>query len=196
MKTSIILAHPDPESLNHAICKKVVETCQELGHQIFLHDLYIENFNPCATHAETIDADCIPNEIRQYCDELSKSDNIVIIHPNWWGQPPAILKGWVDRVMRFGTAYRFEGKKGEAGTPVGLLKNKSVVILNTSNTPEEIEINEYKDPLEHLWNKCTFEFCGVETFYRRMFKMVLMSDEQQRSNWLTETGHIINKYLQ
>lgn len=195
MKTSLILAHPNPQSFNHAIARKVVETCQEVSHEIFYHDLYQEKFNPVATNEETSDGNSLPKGIQTYCDELEQSDNIVIIHPNWWGQPPAILKGWVDRVLRFGIAYRFEGKPGEVGTPVGLLKNKSVVILNTSNTPEEIEINEFHDPLEHLWNKCIFQFCGVKRFHRRMFKKMIMSTEQQRLDWLVETGEIINKHL-
>ena len=195
MKISLIIAHPNPQSFNHAIAQKVTEACQQLKHEIFYHDLYLEKFNPVATNEETVSADSIPDDVQTYCTELEQSDNIIIIHPNWWGQPPAIIKGWVDRILRFGIAYRFEGKKGEIGTPVGLLTNKSVIILNTSNTPEEIEINEYHDPLEHLWNKCIFQFCGVKHFYRRMFKMVAMSTDQQRAEWLSETGEIIKKHL-
>lgn len=195
MKTSIIIGHPNPKSFNHAIAQKAIETCQQLDHKVFYHDLYLENFNPVTTNEETVSVDNIPDDIQQYCNEFELSDNIIIIHPNWWGQPPAIIKGWVDRIMRFGVAYRFEGKKGEIGTPVGLLSDKSVIILNTSNTPEEIEINEYHDPLEHLWNKCIFEFCGVKQFYRRMFKMVAMSSVQQRADWLSESQEIIKKFL-
>jgi hypothetical protein len=47
-----------------------------------------------------------PPVIEQHCVELSESDGIVVIHPNWWGQPPAIPKGWRDRVFRPGVAYR------------------------------------------------------------------------------------------
>jgi NAD(P)H dehydrogenase (quinone) len=195
MKTSLILAHPNPQSFNHAIAQKVVEICQEISHEIYFHDLYEEKFNPVATNEETSGDNGIPKDIQIYCHELMQSDNIAIIHPNWWAQPPAILKGWIDRVLRFGLAYSFEGKKGEVGTPVGHLKNKSVVIFNTSNTPEEIEINEFGDPLEHLWNKCIFQFCGVERFYRRMFKKLLMSTEQQRLDWLVETKEIIKKHF-
>lgn len=56
------------------------------------------------------------------------------------GQPPAILKGWVDRVIRAGVAYEFaEGDSGE-GVPIGLLKAKSALVFNTSNTLEEREL--------------------------------------------------------
>jgi NAD(P)H dehydrogenase (quinone) len=54
--------------------------------------------------------------IELHCREIADVDGI-IVHPNWWGQPPAILKGWVDRVLRPGVAYRFlEGDAGE-GVP-------------------------------------------------------------------------------
>ena len=52
-------------------------------------------------------------------------------------QPPAILKGWIDRVMRPGVAYEFlEGGSGK-GVPNGLLKAKAALVFNTSNTPED-----------------------------------------------------------
>ena len=55
-------------------------------------------------------------------------------------QPPAILKGWIDRVMRPGVAYEFlEGDSGE-GVPNGLLKAKTALVFNTSNTPEDREL--------------------------------------------------------
>jgi len=50
----------------------------------------------------------LPDAIKQHCEEIALVDGIVIVHPNWWGQPPAILKGWVDRVIRPGVAYEFQ----------------------------------------------------------------------------------------
>ena len=65
----------------------------------------------------------MPAEVEKHLQyEISVADGVVIIHPNWWGQSPAILKGWVDRVIRPGVAYEFlEDDKGE-GVPCGLLK--------------------------------------------------------------------------
>ena len=59
--------------------------------------------------------------------EIKEADGIVVVHPNWWGQPPAILKGWVDRVLREGVAYGFaEGDSG-GGLPIGaVLMNEKV----------------------------------------------------------------------
>ena len=128
--------------------------------------------------------------IEKHCRELRAADGIVIVHPNWWGQPPAILKGWIDRVLRPGVAYRFEeGDSGE-GVPVGLLKASAALILNTSNTPDEREHAVFGDPLEALWKRCIFGLCGVRTVRRRMFSVVVTSTPEQRHRWLLESGKL------
>jgi len=109
--------------------------------------------------------------------------------------PPAILKGWIDRVIRPGIAYEFEeGDNGE-GTPIGLLKAKIGLVFNTSNTSEERENNIFKDPLETIWKNCIFSFCGVKQFDRRMFRIVVTSDLNQRQIWLNEAKTMIDKYF-
>jgi len=57
--------------------------------------------------------------IRRHCDEIAAAAGIVVVHPNWWGQPPAILKGWVDRVLRPDGAYLFVDRDGGTGVPGG-----------------------------------------------------------------------------
>jgi len=115
----------------------------------------------------------------------------VIIHPNWWGQPPAILKGWIDRVFRAKVAYRFEETGNGEGIPVGLLKAKKAVVFNTSNTKEEREQETFGDPLETLWKKCIFGLCGVKNVKRKTFSVVITSTQQQRQAWLKEAAEII-----
>ena len=139
MKISVILAHPTAGSFNHAIALKAVKALKQNGHKVFFHDLYQERFDPLLTVAEIPREASLPPEVQRHCREIAEADGIVIIHPNWWGQPPAILKGWVDRVIRPGIAYEFlEGDKGE-GIPKGLLKARAALVFNTSNTPEERE---------------------------------------------------------
>jgi NAD(P)H dehydrogenase (quinone) len=193
-KISIILAHPNEESFNHAIAAAAVETLNENGHRVCFHDLYRENFAPLLPFEEFPKDAPLPPEIEEHCKEISQANGIIIIHPNWWGQPPAVLKGWVDRVIRPGVAYEFrEGDKGE-GVPIGLLKAKSAVVFNTSNTEPEREKKVFGDPLQTLWKNCIFSLCGIPDFYRRIFAVVVTSSPQQRKNWLNEVRQTINKY--
>lgn len=195
MQVSVILAHPDKNSFNHALAHTVIGELESNGDAVFFHDLYAENFDPILPAVEIPKDAQLPSEIQSHCDEISQAEGIVIIHPNWWGQPPAILKGWVDRVIRPGIAYEFiEEDKGE-GIPNGLLKAKFALVLNTSNTPNDREINVFGDPLENLWGKCIFDLCGVKNFQRRMFNIVVISTKEERENWLAESREIVKNII-
>jgi putative NADPH-quinone reductase len=192
MKMSVILAHPDRHSFNHAIAKTAVQQLANNGHGVFFHDLYGENFDPLLAGKEIPYGALLPQIIREHCEEIAKAEGIIIVHPNWWGQPPAILKGWIDRVMRPGIAYEFlEGDSGE-GIPKGLLRAKAAIVFNTANTEPEREKNVFGDPLETIWKNCVFGLCGVSEFYRRTFSIVITSTESQRRKWLDEVKEIID----
>lgn len=194
MKISVILSHPDNTSFNHAIALTALETLKDNGHEVVFHDLYEENFNPILP-ADEIEKDAnLPLEIKMHCNEISKAEGIVIIHPNWWGQPPAILKGWIDRVIRPGVAYEFiETDKGE-GVPNGLLIAESAIVFNTSNTESEREKSVFGDPLQTIWENCIFDLCGVKNFYRKTFGIVVLSKKEQRKVWLSEVKNTINQF--
>jgi NAD(P)H dehydrogenase (quinone) len=192
MKISVILAHPDHSSFNHAIAQTVVKQLEHNGHSVCFHDLYEEKFDPLIAGEEICKDAPLPEAIEKHCREIAEADGIVIVHPNWWGQPPAILKGWIDRVIRPGIAYEFlEGDSGE-GTPKGLLRAKAAIVFNTSNTDPEREINVFGDPLEMIWKNCVFGLCGVRLFYRRIFSVIITSTEVQRKQWLNEVKAMIH----
>lgn len=194
MKISVILAHPDKKSFNHAIATVVVETLNENNYEVYFHDLYKEKFDPILPFEEFPKRAALPADIEKHCKEIAQANGIIIIHPNWWGQPPAVLKGWVDRVIRPGVAYEFrEGDKGE-GVPIGLLKAKSAIVFNTANTETKREKKVFGDPLQTLWENCIFGLCGIPDFYRRTFSVIVTSSERQRKDWLNEVRQTIDKY--
>lgn len=191
MRVSVILANPSKESFNHAIAATAVEALNQRGHDVFFHDLCEEEFDPILPADEIPKDASLPPEIQRHCDEISEADGIIVIHPNWWGQPPAILKGWIDRVIRPGVAYEFlEDDQGE-GVPNGLLKARTAIVFNTSNTETEREESVFGDPLEAIWRNCIFDLCGVTDFYRRMFNVLVVSSERERKEWLEEVEKIV-----
>jgi NAD(P)H dehydrogenase (quinone) len=195
MKISIILTHPDKSSFNHAIAQTVVERLERNGHDVSFHDLYAEHFDPLLVADEIPKSAVLPAMVKGHCEEIQQADGIIIIHPNWWGQPPAILKGWIDRVIRPGIAYEFlEGDSGE-GVPKGLLQAKAAIVFNTSNTTPEREQHIFGDPLETIWRNCIFGLCGVNDFYRRIFSVVVTSTETERKQWLEEAVGIIDTFF-
>jgi NAD(P)H dehydrogenase (quinone) len=195
MKISVILAHPNEKSFNHAVALTAVERLRMNGHAVSFHDLYKERFDPMLPYEEFPKDAPLPENIAQHCKEIANADGIIIVHPNWWGQPPAILKGWVDRIIRPGVAYEFlEGDSGE-GIPNGLLKAKAALVYNTANTETERELKVFGGPLETIWKNCVFGLCGVTTFHRKTFSIVITSTEQQRRQWLEEVRKDMDSFF-
>jgi len=183
MRISILLAHPNPQSLNHALAQAVADALRARGDEVILHDLYAEGFDPNLPTGELPRTDDLPPVIREYLEEILQADGIVVVHPNWWSMPPAILKGWVDRVLRAGSAYTFR-----EGAVVGLLKAKAALVLHTSNTAPDQEKELYGDPLDNLWRVCVLGFCGVKNVRRVLFAPVVTSTLEQRQAWLRQAA--------
>ena len=190
MKISVILAHPHPGSFNHAIADEAAAMLRKSGHAVTVHDLYREQFDPLLPYDEISRDAPLDPVIALHCREIATADGIVFVHPDWWGMPPAILKGWIDRVLRPGIAYRFAETDTGEGIPEGLLVAGAVLVFNTSNTPVEREQEVFGDPLERIWKDCIVSFCGVQMFRRRMFSVIVTSTEQQRKAWLSEVREI------
>lgn len=184
MKATTILAHPYTKSFNHAIFETVNNTLLELRVENYAHDLYQEQFNPVLTVEELGKQNSTDSLVNQYIDELLDSDLVIFVHPNWWGMPPAILKGYIDRVIRPPHAYDFPETDSGGGLPIGKLKGKVGVVFNTSNTEENRENDYFTDPLAKIWEKCVFGFCGIEKSHRRIFRIVADSTLEERQKWL------------
>jgi NAD(P)H dehydrogenase (quinone) len=193
MKAQIIICHPNSESFNHAIASKAEKVLIANGYQIIFHDLYKEDFNPVLPYGEIIQESFDP-KVKEYIRDLNESDMLIIVHPNWWGKPPALLSGWIDRVLRLQVAYTFP-KGGEGGKPIGLLNLKRVFIFNTANTTTERESEVFGDPLNLIWKNCVFDFCGVPSIVRKIFTVVVDSTLEQRNGWLDEVEQILVKSL-
>lgn len=192
MIVSIILGHPDPKSFNHAIAATAAQTLAGLGYEVRLHDLCAEGFDPVLPAAEIARGAELPPLVERHCKEIREAEGLVLVHPNWWGMPPAVMKGWIDRVLRPGVAYEFLPGDGGEGVPVGLLKPMTALVLNTSNTPAERERAVFGDPLERIWRDCVLGFCGVRTVERRVFGVVCTSSPEERAAWLHEVADTVH----
>lgn len=187
-----LIAHPRLDSFCHAISESARNSLQSAGHTITHHDLYAEGFDPClkASEAYTV-GDSFEEAllrskdplVQEHRREIGEADGLLVVHPNWWGKPPAILAGWMDRVLVPGVAYRLETADGR---PEALLHLKSAVVFNTSDTDAERERLELGDPLQSIWARCVLPYCGAKEVQRHVFRPVVGSSEQVRKDWLIE----------
>ncbi|MFW6366721.1 MAG: NAD(P)H-dependent oxidoreductase [Spirochaetota bacterium] len=184
MTASVLLAHPYEKSFNHAIYSVLCSVLADENVAVHGHDLYAEGFNPVLTRKELGTDTSDDPLVNRYTDELLESELLFFVHPNWWGQPPALLKGYIDRVVRPPYAYDFPPDDSGGGLPVEKLCGKYGIVYNTSNTDEERENTCFGDPLENIWKECVFGFCGIRKYHRRMFRIVADSSMAQRRHWL------------
>ncbi|MBO8186339.1 NAD(P)H-dependent oxidoreductase [Streptomyces spirodelae] len=190
MRIAAYLAHPRPGSFNHALFDAVADELRRRGCLVSAHDLYAEGFDPLLTAQETetvgeAGATAGPGSagaaLARHRAEVGQADALVFVHPNWWGMPPAVLTGWVQRVLVPGVAYKLGTAEGD---PVGLLSASRALVLNTSDTPAEREQREFNDPLNSIWGSCVLPYTGVTDVRRAVFRTVTDSSDAQRAAWL------------
>jgi putative NADPH-quinone reductase len=201
MQILSIIAHPRSDSFCHAVSERARAALAATGHEIVHHDLYAERFDPClsADEAYTV-GDTLERALSRASDpvvarhraDISTADALLVVHPNWWGKPPAILAGWLDRILVPGVAYRLAAADG---LPEGLLSVRRALILNTSDTPAERELADLGDPLDLIWRNCVLRFCGVTSCQRRVFRPVVGSPDAKRQEWLDETEALCRTFL-
>jgi NAD(P)H dehydrogenase (quinone) len=190
----IIVANPSVESFSHAMAKVASEALRLREYELAYHDLYDERFDPVQPAGEGGNRTSSDELVETHCRQLAAASLILIFHPNWWGQPPAILKGWIDRVFRLGVAYDYPPGVGAESAAIGLLRARSALVFNTSNTPWDREVTVFRNPLESLWKDCVFGLCGVSSFERQVFGPMASSTPKQRDAWLAEVRNMVARH--
>lgn len=194
MKVLVVYAHPNPQSFNHAILEAFTAGLAEAQHEYEIVDLYAVNFNPCLSGKDLSNLfERTPaDDIRAQQEKVSSSDAVVFIYPVWWTGPPAILKGWIDRVLSMGFAYGFDEKDGH---PVGLLKNRKALVLNTAGSAaEEASMSGSADALKKIQDDLTLRFCGINDVGHVIFHNIIMADETVRQRYLEEARDLGRKF--
>jgi len=190
MNHLIVYTHLNPQSFTHAVAEEVQSVSIKKGHDIKFIDLYADKFNPVLEFPDVeygfMDGEA-PADVKNYQDQVAWAEHITFVYPMWWGQMPAMLKGFIDRVFSNGFAYAY----GENG-PEGLLTGKSVqLIINTGNTTEvlsEIGITQAATVLNEAG---IFGFCGMSANVQ-FFGNIVMSTDEERKQYLARVGDIVS----
>lgn len=114
MRCLVVVAHPLPGSLAHALAATAIEALRAAGHDVVVEDLCATGFAPGLTAAERASYYAPPYDTRAVADEIARltvAEALVLVFPTWWFGFPAVLKGWFDRVWAPGIAY-------DHGTPI------------------------------------------------------------------------------
>ncbi|MFI6102801.1 NAD(P)H oxidoreductase [Streptomyces sp. NPDC051310] len=118
--TLLVLGHPRTDSLTAQVAAHLHARLKDAGGTVDVLDLYAEGFDPRMTPADEPDWEDREKryspEVHAHMERILAADDILIVFPVWWFAPPAIVKGWIDRVWNYGFAYgrstpRLAGKR-------------------------------------------------------------------------------------
>jgi putative NADPH-quinone reductase len=115
MQVLLVYCHPVPESFCAALRDRAIAALCDGGHDVDLIDLYRDGFDPVMnaderrTYNETGRAD---HPLPEYVRRLNRADALVFVFPTWWYGLPAMLKGWLDRVITPGVGFDLPDRPG------------------------------------------------------------------------------------
>lgn len=171
MENLIIYAHPKTKGHNTFTLEKVKKELEIRGRDYEAIDLYAENYEPVLKEEEhyTSGNRKVSKENKKYQNKIKEASNLIFIYPVWWGSMPAILKGFLDRVLTHGFAYSFKGDYflKKLGVPRGLLKKKAVVFMTAGASRWQFLLagNAPKSMIKYF----TLRFCGIKSKIYQVF---------------------------
>lgn len=182
MNQLIIIAHPKKESFSQAIRTVLEKDFIKHGEPVKIRDLYEIKFNPVLTESElkyNKEGKICPDVLIEQ-SYISWADQLTIIYPLWWNAFPAILKGYIDRVLSNGFAFKIS----ENG-PEGLLRGKKVRIITTAGmTEKSLKKSNIYEGLKITQDHGVFEFCGMEVFDHLYVTEVSLLSEKEKQKEL------------
>jgi NAD(P)H dehydrogenase (quinone) len=184
VRTLVVHAHPLAASFGSALREAAVRGLTAGGHDVDLLDLYAEAFSPAMTSEEWLHhrhADAVrPADVRAHGARLRAAEAIVLVYPTWWGGPPAILKGWFDRVWVDGVAYVLDP---DADRIRPLLRNlRRLIVVTSHGSPKRINAIE-GEPGKRLVGRQLRVLCHplARTRWVACYGMDTAGDEDRRA---------------
>lgn len=197
LRHAVVLAHPDPHSFNAAVAEVYCNTVRECGQEAIFHDLYRMSFDPVLKGDERpeIYGFAVSPDVEAEIRALSGSDVFTIIHPVWFGMPPAIMIGYVDRVLGAGVTP----KQVQEGAGKGLLNGCHMLTITTSGAravwlDEQGQMESLRNLsgryLSHAFSARSHEnlhFGGIVEGFSRRFVDQNLYDVRERARKLCAT---------
>jgi NAD(P)H dehydrogenase (quinone) len=106
-KHAVIVCHPAVASFTMSVATRYRETVEALRHQVVIRDLYQMDFDPVLKEDErpTSPSHVLADDVAEELELLAGTDVFVLVYPIWFGSPPALIKGYIDRVLGAGFPY-------------------------------------------------------------------------------------------
>lgn len=180
MNTLVISGHPRPGSLSHALAAHYADAARAAGARVqtlALSDLHFDPHLYAGYHA----GQPLEPDLKRAQDLLRWSTHLCLAYPVWWGAPPALLKGFIDRAFQPGFAFRY--REGHA-FPERLLTGRTARLIVTSDSPAWYLRAVMRDSAVNTVARSTLSFSGLRPVRVTRLGPVRTSTPQQRQRWL------------
>jgi putative NADPH-quinone reductase len=180
----IVQGHPDAAArhFGHALADEYAKGCEDGGHEVRRIEVATLDF-PLLRTKEDFEKGRPPESIKQAQDAIKWADHLVIIYPLWLGAMPALLKAFLEQVLRPGFAFEYQKSGGMAKK---LLVGKSARIVVTMGMPAFVyRWVFFAHSLKSL-KRNTLWFCGVGPVKTTIIGSIEGLTERQRDDWLDE----------
>ncbi|MDI6942482.1 NAD(P)H-dependent oxidoreductase [Microbacterium barkeri] len=174
MPALVIDGHPSPDSLVSALARRYAEAHGDAV-VLAVRDL---DFDPVLRAGYRAEQPLEP-DLERALEAIFAADHVVVATPVWWASTPALLKGFLDRVLLPRVAYRYRAN----GFPEGLLRGRTGRVIMTSDSPRWF-LHGTGDPAMRQLRAQTLRFCGIRRVRASRFTGVRHADAQRRSGWL------------
>lgn len=156
-KILVINGHPNSESLCSFLAQEYAKGARESGFDVRLVQLADLKFDP-VLHKGYLKIQELEPDLLQAQQDLLWAEHVVIVHPIWWGSVPALLKGFLDRVLLPGFAFKYH-----KGNPWWdrLLKGRTGRLIVTTDAPSWWNKFVLRDPVIRMMKNSVLEFCGI-----------------------------------
>lgn len=137
MRVAVVLAHPNPDSFAHELARRAVAGLASAGHDVELVDLCAIGFRAAMSAEERAayhsESPVLNPQVQSQIDLVRSVQALVFVYPTWWSGLPAVLKGWLERVMVPGVGFRFDERSGRVRP--GLTHVRHLVGISTYGSP-------------------------------------------------------------
>jgi len=184
----VVLGHPDgnPKRLCRVLADAYVEGARSAGHEVRLIDIATLDF-PILRAMEEFTERPLPVTLEDAAQAIKDADHLVFIFPLWLGTMPALLKAFLEQVMRPGIAFAYPeaGKSGFART---LLKGRSARVVVTMGMPASFYRFWYLGHGIAGMRRNILNFVGISPVRETLFGMVEGAGDAKRRKWIEQVG--------
>lgn len=185
-RVAVIVGHPAADSWCGALADSYAAAARAGGHEVRMVHLAQLDFDP-SLHEGYRQIQALEPDLLAAQATVAWAEHVVIAYPIWWGSVPALLKGFLDRILLPGFAFKY--RPGKA-FPEQLLRGRSAQLLVSMDTPPWYFRWVYRMPGIVQLKKTTLEFCGIAPVKVAAFGPLISSSSAQRASWLVKAARL------